>query len=261
MALLKSWFDLSSRFSRRDIAPAPAIVEAPIEDPPIMGRYRDLDPGFQNHASGAFSTDTLCGIERHLRSMEFSAETGCGKSTILFSNYSEHHLVFTLDDRFKEDQSSVLFYQQSPLTISDKIDAIFGPTQKTLTIHKFDKGLDLVLIDGPHGYPFPELEYFYFYPHIKTGGLLIIDDVHLPTVGRLADFVAEDDMFEFVEMIEMTALFKRTDAPMFDPFGDGWWEQKYNRRRISSKRSHFLASENPVSDRFTSQGLDKKFTV
>jgi len=26
-------------------------------------------------------------------------------------------------------------------------------------------------------------------------------------------------------------VFRRTDAPVFDPLGDGWWLQDYNRRR------------------------------
>ena len=34
-----------------------------------------------------------------------------------------------------------------------------------------------VLIDGPHGYPFPEIEYFYFYPRLKPGALLVVDDI------------------------------------------------------------------------------------
>ncbi len=48
---------------------------------------------------------------------------------------------------------------------------------------------DCVLIDGPHGYPFPDMEYYYFYPLIKPGGILIIDDIHIPSNGRMADII------------------------------------------------------------------------
>ncbi len=96
-----------------------------------------------------------------------------------------------------------------------------------------------MLIDGPHGFPFPDLEYYYFYPHLKTGGLLVIDDIQIPTIGRLAEFISEDAMFSEVECIGSTAVFRRTDAPVFDPFSDGWWLQDYNRRRADfSKHIH-----------------------
>ncbi len=97
-----------------------------------------------------------------------------------------------------------------------------------------------MLIDGPHGFPFPELEYFFFYPHLKTNGLLVVDDIHIPTIGRLADFISEDRMFEKVEFIGATAVFRRTDAPVFDPFGDGWWFQDYNRRRADFAKDFLL---------------------
>ena len=38
-------------------------------------------------------------------------------------------------------------------------------------------------------------------------------------------------MFEEVECIGSTAVFRRTAAPVFDPLGDGWWLQDYKRRR------------------------------
>jgi len=114
---------------------------------------------------------------------------------------------------------------------------------------------DVVFIDGPHGYPFPELEYYYFYQHINVGGLFIIDDVNIPTIGRLADFLAEDEMFELVSLVRTTAVFRRTNAKLFDPRGDGWWTQRYNRHRISSRREFFLPSEN-VRDIFSSRRLD-----
>jgi hypothetical protein len=142
------------------------------------------------------------------------------------------------------------------LTKADRLTYVLGPTQKKLPAYKKHRPYDLILIDGPHGYPFPEMEYYHFYPHIKPNGVLILDDLEIPTIGRLADFIAEDDMFEVVALISATAIFRRTDAPLFDPMGDGWWAQKYNRRRVSRRRDFFLPSENVV-ERLTSLQLDK----
>jgi hypothetical protein len=73
---------------------------------------------------------------------------------------------------------------------------------------------------------------------MKPGSTLILDDVHINTIGRLADFIAEDAMWEFVELVSTTAVFKRTGAATFDPTGDGWWTQDFNRRRIPASNKY-----------------------
>jgi predicted O-methyltransferase YrrM len=199
----------------------------------ITDKIAQTDVNYKPHVAGAFSTSVLRRLEELMPpNVKFSAETGCGKSTILFSNVSEHHTVFCLDDREHGDNSSVNYYATCEITKNDRIHTVWGPTQKTMPVFKDFKPYDVVLIDGPHGYPFPEMEYYYFYPHLRAGGILIVDDVHIASIGRMADVIAEDAMFEPVELVSTTAVFRRTDAPAFDPTGDGWWLQNYNRRRI-----------------------------
>ena len=193
------------------------------------------------HAAGSLPLRTLARIEQLMQGDALaSVETGCGKSTIFFSRICARHTVFCLDDRATGAASSVAYYMNCPATRADRVETIFGPTQATLPRYEAHTPYDLVLIDGPHGFPFPELEYFFLYPHIKTGGLLVIDDINIPTIGRLADFLCEDRMFEKVEFIGGTAVFRRTDAPLFDPFGDGWWLQDFNRRRAHFAKDIYL---------------------
>jgi hypothetical protein len=199
----------------------------------VTDKIAQLDVNSRPHVAGAFATVVLRRLEQLLpQNIQHSAETGCGKSTILFSNVSQDHTVFCLEDREHGDNSSINFFQTCALTKNERVKMILGPTQKTLPFYTDFKPYDVVLIDGPHGYPFPEIEYYYFYPHLRTGGILIVDDVHIPTIGRFADVLAEDAMFEPVELVQTTAVFRRTDKPAFDPTGDGWWQQNYNRRRI-----------------------------
>jgi predicted O-methyltransferase YrrM len=196
------------------------------------------------HRAGSMPLRTLLRMEALLAGDSIvSAETGCGKSTIFFSRISSKHKVFCLDDRSEGDTSSVAYFANCPATRMDRIETIFGPTQATLPIYQHHEPYDLVLIDGPHGYPFPEIEYYFFYPHLKSNGLLVVDDVHIPTIGRLADFISEDRMFERIELIGSTAVFRRTDAPVFDPFGDGWWLQDYNRRRADFAKQIYLQDD------------------
>jgi hypothetical protein len=111
---------------------------------------------------------------------------------------------------------------------SDTVNFIEGPSQLTLPTHHFDREFQVVLLDGPHGYPFPDLEYYYFYPHIQTGGLLIIDDVQIPSIGRMLDIIKTDAMFELLEVVASTAFLRRTTAPLLDPLSDSWWLQGFN---------------------------------
>ncbi|MGH6644495.1 MAG: class I SAM-dependent methyltransferase [Bradyrhizobium sp.] len=209
------------------------------------------------HHAGTFGDRVLQRIEELIGSrFERTLETGCGKSTIFFSRTAKEHLCFAIDDRSYRD-SSVAFVEANPLFRPDACRFVFGPTQATLPRHAFaPEPFDVVLLDGPHGYPFVELEYYFVYPHIRTGGYLIVDDVHIPTIGRFADFLFEDPMFELVETISTTALFRRTMTPLFDPLSDGWWQQPYNRRRVSPKKTDIHLADRAPQDFFTTQGLD-----
>jgi len=225
-------------------------------EPSVIERFDKWAAEGAAHRGGVFRSEYMVRLEQLLpKECKCSAETGCGKSTVLFSNISKRHIVFSLDDR-QDESSSVLFYEECPITKIDRVELVPGPTQLTLPNYEFTEKLDIVLIDGPHGYPFPELEYFYFYPWIKPGGILIIDDVNIASIGRLANFVAEDEMFEFVELVISTAVFKRTEAPVFDPLaGDGWLRQRYNRHRVSPDRLEYLA-EGP-GDKISSNAVDR----
>jgi len=158
-----------------------------------------------------------------------SAETGTGKSTLLLSHASEDHTVFTLDDAGQGD--SLAAVRTSPLLCGEHISFVVGPSQQTLAAHRF-RPLDLALIDGAHAFPVPQLEYYYLYPHLAAGALLVVDDVHIRSVNDLFRFLRTDAMFTLLEVVDTTAFFRRNDAPAFDPLGDGWWLQRYNDLRL-----------------------------
>jgi hypothetical protein len=225
----------------------------------IMQRYEEWEDGEPlNHAGAAFNTKILAEIEELLpRYMLRTAETGCGKSTILLSNISNSHTVFALDDRGLPN-SSVAFYTDCPITKLDFIKPVFGPTQKTLRTFEHEGNYDCVLLDGPHGWPFPEFEYMIFFPMIRPGGFLLVDDCAIPTIGRMADILAEDPMWNLVKIVgSNTAVFERTGAEIFNPEGDGWWEQPFNRKRVSSKRSIWMEDNTGTIDVISSLKLDR----
>ena len=185
-----------------------------------------------HHHAGALARDELAAIEQEYPRQGLSIETGCGASTILLSNLSRAHTTFCTDDRNVEN-GSVAFALDCPLFNRSCVEFVYGPTQVTMPSFEFKQKLDLALIDGPHAFPFPELEYYYIYPHLAQNALLIIDDVHIPTIHNLYRFLKEDRMFSFVRKVNNAAIFRRTESPTFpDPLGEGWGEQEFNRRRF-----------------------------
>jgi len=181
------------------------------------------------HGAGTMSGEALTAIARHASSRRIrrSVETGCGATTLLLSHLSERHTVFALDFG-----ASVANVRRSPLLREGVVSFVEGPSQRTLPQHRFDEKLQLAVIDGPHAYPFPDLEYYFLYPHLETGALLVLDDIQIRSINNLFQFLRCDEMFRLDEVVRTTAFFTRTAAPTFDPTGDGWRQQRYNARTL-----------------------------
>jgi FkbM family methyltransferase len=188
------------------------------------------------HRAGTLTAGPLSTMQWYLEDYfkgrgVLTIETGCGASTVLFAHYADRHTVFCYDDR-KDENSSVTFVTEFASFPHDRVEWIFGPTQRTIPTYSFKDHVDLVLIDGPHGFPFAELEYYYLYPLLKPGGVLIIDDIHIPTLNNLFRFLCQDDMFYLGTVTATTAFFHRSHAPVLNPLGDDWWLQRYNMQRF-----------------------------
>jgi FkbM family methyltransferase len=219
-----------------------------------LKRYQEKRGG--HHRAGTLSAPPLERIEWYLekyfkgRGVK-SVETGCGASTILFASYVEHHTAYTYDDR-AEDNSSVSYAQQYPEFRGDRVQWVFGPTQRTIFSNPLEHDVDLILIDGPHGYPFPELEYFAFYKRLRPGGILIVDDVHIPTIRNFYKFLMQDDGFRPHGVVLTTAFFQRADTPLFNMDGDDWWLQRYNTQSFPAMGNGEIepGSVLPISYRF-----------
>jgi hypothetical protein len=192
----------------------------------LLARLAELPRDW--HGSGSLMSSVLDAIVRHTGGhVRRSVETGAGKSTLLLSHVSDRHLVFAIDGG-----ASVSVTRTSDLLNPATVEFVEGPTQETLRDYAFTEPLDFVLLDGPHGYPFPELEYWTLYRHLRPGGLLVVDDIHIPTINHFYRFLCEEPMFAHLELVAYTAFFRRTEAPTFDPYCDGWNQQPYNLARF-----------------------------
>lgn len=190
------------------------------------------------HTGGALSEDVLQAIISYTNSHQIihSVETGSGASTLLLSHISRNHKVFSFDC----GSNGLTFIRSSPILNRANVEFIEGPTQCTLPQYKFKNKLQLALIDGPHAYPFPDLEYYFIYPYLEENALLILDDIHIPNIYNIFVFLKEDNMFELLIIVGNTAFFRRTSVSLFNPFEDGWSLQNYNKNRFPVQVGMYL---------------------
>ncbi|HVR06238.1 MAG TPA: class I SAM-dependent methyltransferase [Solirubrobacteraceae bacterium] len=200
--------------------------------PRLVDEINALEPDW--HGRGSVPPSVVEALNRHIDAygeVAHSVETGAGRTTLLLSHRSRDHVVFTIDDG--GDGDSLRRVRESPLLDAASTRFVLGPSQRTILAHEFPP-LDLAYLDGPHAYPFPELEYWAVYPHLKPGALLVLDDVQIPTLANMYEFLRADRMYDELEVVDDCAFFRRTTAPALDPYGEGWWLQDYNRRRSSA---------------------------
>jgi len=196
------------------------------------------------HLAGMMYPALLRTIAKYCSDMEvsYSMETGSGASTILFSHISADHKVFAVD----HGNGSITNVKKSPLFNAKTVEFIEGPTQITLPNFKFKQKLKVALIDGPHGYPFPDMEYYYIYPNLDVNALLIVDDIQIPMINNMYRFIEADEMFELLDVVGNTAFFRRTDASTFPPTIDGWWMQNYNKTNLNNEDNSTKFKKNNV---------------
>jgi hypothetical protein len=157
---------------------------------------------------------------------EFSAETGCGGSTIVLSQISKHHTAFAIEG----PDRTITGLTQHPDFRSETVVFVEGESKRTLPLHTFEGRLDLALLDGPHAYPLPQLEFAYLFPQIRVGGWLVLDDVQIPSVHELVRFLRLESSVVLEEVAVRTAFFRKIQESDIGP--DGWQHQGLNRRPI-----------------------------
>jgi hypothetical protein len=183
---------------------------------PLTDSLRAAPPGL--HGAGEYwglAWSALAWLEEHVRSGWATLETGAGASTLVLAGAGAEHEVVTPDageeERIRDecgrrgiDSSHVRF--------------LVGPSHEVLPGWT-PRPLDLVLIDGAHGFPYPILDWWHLAPHVKVGGVVLLDDAYLPAVGSIVEFARASPAWELEDAVSFrTARVRKMsdDAPPFD---------------------------------------------
>ena len=187
----------------------------------VTATLRAAPPGL--HGAGdeywGLAWAALSWLEQNVKPGMATLETGAGSSTIVFAARGATHVAVTPDpaeeDRIRAacrelgvDDGSVRF------AIGSSHDVLPG----------FDRGpLDLVLIDGAHGFPYPILDWWHLAPHVRLGGRIVLDDAYMPAVGALVDALRASPAWAIEEAVGHRTVVVRKlgdELPDFDWRGE-----------------------------------------
>jgi hypothetical protein len=159
-------------------------------------------------------------------------ETGYGLTTVLMTMLARKHYSIAPDE---PGYQRVLNYCEQNGIPSNSLEYFAGRSEDVLpSLAIEDESLDLVLIDGGHGFPTPFVDYAYTFKKIKIGGYLVVDDLQLVTGMMLRDFLLQSEEWKLAGYFDgKTCSFRKemhTD-------GKDWSRQPYMTQMNERTRS------------------------
>jgi hypothetical protein len=165
-----------------------------------------------------------------------SLEVGAGLSTVLFAISGAKHTVITPSQHEKDLISR--FCEQRSINLRN-VSFILGQSEHVLPRLKLSR-VDIVLIDGSHKFPNPFLDWYYAAPILRTGGLLVLDDLYYWTVDTLYQFLLEEPEWVLVKRLERAAVFRKLKDSIHNKSS---WDQPYHvQQSIKVARKLYLSN-------------------
>jgi predicted O-methyltransferase YrrM len=194
-------------------------VDRLLADPPaVHAMAEDADA-----AIGLWSTARDCYLllAEHAGPSSRSLETGAGLSTVLLAALGARHTCVT--PSAEEAARLVAFCGDRGIDTSSVTFRI-GASDDVLPGLTGEGPLDLVFIDGGHGFPTPMIDWYYAGGRLRMGGLLVLDDIALPAVAQLRAFLDADPRFVTDRCTPKWASYRRRDN---GSLREDWFEQPF----------------------------------
>jgi hypothetical protein len=163
----------------------------------LTDELRSLPPGLHGEGNEfwGLAWPALRWLEREIHPGMATLETGAGSSTLAFAAGGAEHIAVTPDASEEERIRA----QADRLGIDhSKVRFEIGPSHEVLP-RLAARPLDLVLIDGAHGFPYPMLDWWFTAEQLKVGGRMLLDDAYMPPVAALVDALRAQPGWEVAE--------------------------------------------------------------
>ncbi len=196
--------------SVRERAPKASLAASLRAEPPLL------------HADGecwGLAWPALAWLEETLQPGMSTLETGAGLSTIVFAARGTDHEVVTPS---APEIERIRGECERRGISTDRLRFHVGSSHEVLP-QREPHALDLALIDGAHGFPYPILDWWHIAPSLRVGGLVLLDDAYMPPVGVLVDALRGQPGWRFERTIGYRTVLLRKVAetlPAFDWAGE-----------------------------------------
>jgi precorrin-6B methylase 2 len=187
----------------------------------VTAALRAAPPGL--HGAGdeywGLAWAALDWLEQNVEPGMATLETGAGSSTIVFAARGAKHVAVTPDPAEEERIRAAC----RELGVDDaSVSFVLGSSHEALPA--WDGGpLDLALIDGAHGFPYPILDWWHLAPRVRIGGRMVVDDAYMPAVGALVDALRASPAWELEQAVGHRTVVVRKladELPDFDWRGE-----------------------------------------
>lgn len=203
------------------------VVGRVLADPPAVHPMGD--------ALGVWSTDEACYrfIAERVGSGSRTLETGCGASTVLLAALGAEHVCVTPGP---QEMDRLLDHGASRGISLDRVRFEIASSHEALPrLAAEGLELDLVLVDGGHGFPLPILDWFFAGGLLRAGGVVVVDDLALPAVRMLRRVLDRDPRWRRVAGTRKWAAWERTTS---GPLAEDWTSQPYLRNLADTVVHH-----------------------
>jgi predicted O-methyltransferase YrrM len=185
--------------------------------------------------SWALEREVLRWLGRTLQPEWRTIETGCGSSSIVFTLVGTEHTIVAPNASEHDATRQWCAEHGFP---TDRTSSIVEDSTKVLPTLKGQ--FDLGLVDGGHAFPLPFVDWLYIAERLRVGGLVIVDDINLPTCGLLHAFLdADTENWQRVQLFERTSVFRKLGEVVVSPHdwtGQPWVLAELARRRSLTDR-------------------------
>ena len=200
------------------------VLAGVLAHPPVVHPMDRSDPAHL----GVWRTGDDCYrlLAAHVGAGTRTLETGCGLSTVLFAALGADHVCCTPGS---EERARLLDHCREHGIDTAHLEFRLGSSHETLPVLAGEgRVFDVFLVDGGHGFPLPVVDWFHGAALLRRGGLLVVDDVDLPAVRVLVQFLDRDPRWVPVQRTAKWVAYRRDCE---GALAEDWTAQPFHRTR------------------------------
>lgn len=193
----------------------------------LTDELKSAPPGLHGQSEfWGLAWEALAFIERTVEPGMATLETGAGASTIVFAAGGADHEAVTPS---AEEAERITAECKRRGISTERLHFRIGSSADVLRAWE-PRPLDLVLVDGAHAFPYPALDWWFLAPHLKIGGLMLLDDAYMPPVAAVVDYVRDSPAWRLEDPVSFRTAAARKLAEEIPP---GEWKGERSGGRMN----------------------------